>query len=113
MIGNRDDSEPGRPAPASADRELTPQTVWDLLADSLRRRTLRALRAVDADQSRVTLADLAERVADDRPADAVAVQLHHHHLPKLASYGLVTYDADANEVVAGTVPEWVEPYLEV
>ncbi|NHN58881.1 MULTISPECIES: hypothetical protein [Halorussus] len=109
MIGNRDDSEPGRPAHAPDERELTPQTVWDLLADSLRRRTLRAL---DADEGRVALADLAERVADERPVDAVAVQLHHNHLPKLAAYGLATYDADANEVVAESVPEWVEPFLD-
>lgn len=109
MIGNRDDSEPGRPAPASDERELTHQNVWDLLADSLRRRTLRAL---DADEGPTALADLAERVADERAADAVAVQLHHNHLPKLAAYGLVTYDADANEVVAGTVPEWVESFLD-
>ena len=109
MIGDRDDSESARPTPTAEERELTPQTVWDLLADSLRRRTLRTL---DADQGRVALADLAERVADERPADAVAVQLHHNHLPKLASYGLVTYDASANEVAAGTVPEWIEPYLD-
>lgn len=112
MIGDRDDPESARPAPTPEERELTPQTVWDLLADSLRRRTLRALRALDADKGRVALADLAERVADERPADAVAVQLHHNHLPKLASYGLVTYDARANEVVVGTVPEWIEPYLD-
>lgn len=109
MIGNRDDSEAGRPGPASDERELTHQNVWDLLADSLRRRSVRAL---DADEGRVALADLAERVADERPVDAVAVQLHHHHLPKLAAHGLVTYDAEANEVAAGSVPEWVEPFLD-
>ena len=111
MIGDRDDPESAQPTPTSEGRELTPQTVWDLLGDSLRRRTLRALRTLDADQGRVARADLADRVADDRAADAVAVQLHHNHLPKLAEYGLVTYDARANEVVPGSVPEWIDPYL--
>ncbi|MFC7080174.1 DUF7344 domain-containing protein [Halorussus caseinilyticus] len=107
MIGNRDDTRPPRASPESNETSITPQELWSVLSDSRRREVLRTL---GPEVGRVALSDLAEQLAEETPAERVAIQLHHNHLPKLAEYGLVNYDHEQRVVEAGTTPDWVEPY---
>ncbi|WP_135820946.1 DUF7344 domain-containing protein [Halostella litorea] len=71
-----------------------------LLEDCDRRRVVEHLQS--RDPRPVSLDELAEKVYKpppdgERPRDkeTVVIQLHHVHLPKLASQGIVTYDAEA------------------
>ncbi|MFC4450200.1 DUF7344 domain-containing protein [Halorussus aquaticus] len=83
--------------------------AFDLLADPLRREALSHLRAVEnedrdgeSDLELSSLADAiaAERTPDDGDTDArsLAFHLHHSHLPKLESHGVVTYDSERRTV---------------
>ncbi|WP_137287481.1 DUF7344 domain-containing protein [Halorussus salinisoli] len=110
MIGNRDDTGPPKASHARDETTVSAQELWGLLSDPIRRRLLSTL---DPEEGRVTLSELAEKLADETPPDRIAIRLHHEHLPKLAEYGFVTYDAEENVVEAETTPEWVEPYLDL
>ncbi|WP_135854460.1 DUF7344 domain-containing protein [Halorussus salinus] len=109
MIGNRDGSTPPRITPESPATDLTPERLWSLLGDSLRRR---ALRALDPDEGPVALSELGDRLADESDS-SVEIKLHHVHLPKLDEAGLVRYDADENAVEARPRPDWADRYLEL
>jgi hypothetical protein len=109
MIGNRDGSIPPRIGRESAETDLTPERLWSLLGDSLRRR---ALRALDPDEGAVALSELEDRLADEFD-HYVGIELHHHHLPKLDEAGLVRYDPDENVVEARPRPDWADQYLEL
>ena len=70
-----------------------PNLLFDVLADSRRRRLIALLREHEQ-ADRLFLDTLSARLAEDanESADDVAVALHHHHLPKLDAAGLVDYD---------------------
>lgn len=79
---------------------------WDrattVHADERRRAVVEALSAGGTPTTRTELAEqlaAAADVDDGARADRLAVQLHHIHLPKLASVGLLTYDAAEGTVV--------------
>jgi len=84
--------------------ELTDGDRYEVLASSRRRTVIDAL----ADSpGPVSLESLASSVAalepqvdpsDDSAVQTIAVSLHHTHLPKMADYGVLEYDADANRV---------------
>ena len=70
--------------------------VLRLLADQRRRTVLRYLSACDGE---VTLDDVVGALStDDGDEGDLRVALHHHHLPRLADAGVVTYDASTNAV---------------
>ncbi|ATW87657.1 hypothetical protein halTADL_0861 [Halohasta litchfieldiae] len=77
-----------------------------LLTDTIRRRICSILTDPDPPVSERDLAgELAARCLDT-PANEITpdqrqqqlIQLHHHQLPKLADYGLVTYDQSMRTV---------------
>ncbi|MFC7019187.1 MULTISPECIES: DUF7344 domain-containing protein [Haloarcula] len=82
---------------------LTETERHELLADELRRETISVLgRAAPP----LTLQDLAHTIwvtADGQMQrqgpENLKIALHHNHLPKLADYGVVTYDAAEKTVV--------------
>ncbi|MFC7080307.1 DUF7344 domain-containing protein [Halorussus caseinilyticus] len=92
--------------------------AFELLADPLRREILYHL--ADADETSVELSSLAEAVVREGTpegesgasgARSLAVELHHAHLPKLESHGVVAYDPERRTVRYRRRPwldEWVE-----
>lgn len=90
-------------------------TVFRLLRDPRRRYVAALLSERDGP---VALTDLAEAVADwetdsdesSPRTDAVALDLHHRHLPALADAGVVAYDVEA-ETAAPDRTEPVAPFL--
>jgi hypothetical protein len=98
-------------SPDNGDRIQRPQLLeserHELLADDVRRETLSVLQRVEGT---VTLMDIAHTIwattaiRDDQPdIESVQICLHHAHLPKLESYGLITYDASRKEIVENRV----------
>ena len=75
-----------------------------------------------AEQRSMTLNDLTETVlkynhhtlpteAPDEVQAETRNSLHHHHLPKLASEGLITYKSDRGHVAATEQLEEVQPVV--
>ncbi|NIC00893.1 transcriptional regulator [Halobacterium sp. R2-5] len=71
--------------------------------------------------SNVQRRQLLESLIADSPPDNAAksgvvvdddIAMHHGHLPKLADYGLVTWDKDTNRVTKGPNFEDAKPALE-
>ena len=84
--------------------EMTVTECYELLADDQRRAVIDVL----ADrQLPVELSDLAAGVAaradTSESVDRVATRLHHAHLPKLAGFGVLTYDPGTNRVESFTL----------
>lgn len=87
---------------------IDPDSLFDTLADTSRRRVLAALfdtRTRSVNDLARTLADPDGQPGDRQPSesstDAVEryhLRLHHVHLPRLADAGLVSYDADQSVV---------------
>ena len=80
-----------RNAPATVP-EIDP--LLEVLADHRRRAVLRYLRGVRGEVEIATLAEGVRTADGDPPRDRIALRLHHVHLPKLASAGLVDYDRE-------------------
>ena len=83
--------------------ELTETARHRLLESDQRRR---ALAVLDERSQPLSLEDLATHVAEqeadaDASADVetVATTLHHIHLPKMATAGIVEYDPETHEIV--------------
>lgn len=94
---------------SNAATELSTDARYELLAVERRRI---ALAVVADSDGPLTLHELASAVAEreaDAPdaddAEAVAISLHHVHLPRIADAGIVTYDtADKRIEQVGDVP---------
>ena len=108
---------PGGESSGSGDRTTLGtdlDALFEALADAQRRRILAYLESTDDDVA--AYSDLIEHVADVQAGEStddqrVAVNLHHHHLPKLADAGLLEYDARSETVrYRGdpAVSEWLE-----
>lgn len=68
-----------------------------VLADQRRRRIVRQLR--DGDSHHSSLDELTDELeCQDPERTQVAISLHHNHLPKLDSHGLLDYDRDTGHV---------------
>ncbi|UPW00031.1 hypothetical protein M0R88_16135 [Halorussus gelatinilyticus] len=96
--------------------------AFALLADPLRRDAL--VRLAESDETVLSLDSLAAAVASKRwdaagdrtfedvtEARSLAVELHHAHLPKLESHGVVRYDPTERSVeYLGR--EWLDEWLD-
>lgn len=89
--------------------------LFEVLANGQRRQILAYLDGIDDDVA--AFSELIEHVADDsagESADArerVAMNLHHNHLPKLSTAGIVEYDARSETVRyrgGPVVADWVK-----
>lgn len=81
--------------------ELSVTLVFELLANEYRRALLRSLVRTDGNVARVPdLRDaLKSRARDERTSpNALSIELHHHHLPKLEHAGIIEYDARSKMV---------------
>ena len=89
-------------APSLNDSSGITADLFDVLSNPYRRYVLSYLQGVD--DHVVELSELVEWVltqeADGRTEqrDSVSIALHHVHLPKLAEYGLIEYDARSNTI---------------
>lgn len=91
--------DPAHAALELIDRSLSVDERLMLLSNPYRRSVLGLLEGTSGP---VALEDLAERVAsdvDDGQYTDVRISLHHNHLPKLDSHGVVDYDQTARTVV--------------
>ncbi|QLG28551.1 hypothetical protein HUG10_13795 [Halorarum halophilum] len=81
---------------------LSPDTVFEVLADRDRRAALSYLRESedDAVSFETLTTHVAERDADPdgRDRGQLAVRLHHATVPRLAGAGLVEYDARSGSI---------------
>lgn len=98
--------------------ELSPDRLFDVLADERRRH---ALASVVAGESPMSLSELAEAVAErvdssarDSAADRerILIELHHTHVPALADVGFVEYDRERREVRRTDAVSFLEPAFE-
>lgn len=111
IVGRND----GPAVPGAEDVESA-DAVLSALADERRRTVLSVL--LDADEGRLDLSEVAERVAEREhsavEADVTHVEtgLYHVHAPTLADAGLVEYDRD-ERTLAPNVPDRVEEWLDV
>ncbi|UPW00464.1 hypothetical protein M0R88_18425 [Halorussus gelatinilyticus] len=82
---------------------------FEVVADPRRRTVLDVL----ADGEATTVSELTGRIADrcSVERERAATSLRHVHLPKLAEYGVVVHDRNADRVEPGDYYERVEPYL--
>jgi hypothetical protein len=98
----------GGPAPTlpATDRDRPTDELVGLLVHPRRRRVLAALfshtgpvtvRDLSNDVAAAEVEGPVEDVTDDERA-LVGLDLHHLHLPKLADYGVIAYDADRSLV---------------
>jgi len=102
-----------------SDPDPTFDSVLDLCRNQHRRIVLGMLLA---EQRSVTLNDLTRTVLTynhhtlptEAPDDVVAetrISLHHNHLPKLASEGIITYKPDRGHVAATEQLEAIQPVV--
>lgn len=115
----------GRTIPRQRETERAPLTedrMFEVVSNQRRRYALRYLKRHDGDVA--MLRDLAEQVAAweyDKPvwdltADerkTVKNALHQFHLPKMADYGVVRYNAQRGLVALTDTAADVEVYVEV
>ncbi|MFC4249265.1 hypothetical protein ACFOZ7_20425 [Natribaculum luteum] len=94
--------------------------IYDVLANSRRRETLRYL--TDSSAGSITLRELSVAIAADetgqspppkRVRESVYNSLHQTHLPKLDELGVVTYNRDSRTVTLRERAREVDRYMEV
>lgn len=75
-------------------RELQIDRILDVLADSVRRETIRYFET-QTEAAVMPLDELVAHLEDEVPHDParVRLELHHLHLPKLDAFGWADYDA--------------------
>ena len=78
----------------------SPDHIYGVLSDTKRRMALDYLASAEG---AVSLADLSAAVVENTDisepdSDAIRLELHHCHLPKLEDAGMVTYDPAARTV---------------
>lgn len=104
------ESSPRRTDPA----ELSPTTIFRLLADGRRRDALsylsRRVGPTDVDELAAWLAAREGDPSHDR-RERIVADLHHCHLPRLLDAGVVRYDPERRTVQRLAVADQLEPYL--
>lgn len=89
--------------------------AFELLADPVRRDAL--VHLDETDERTLGLAALADAVAGERTdageddARSLTVELHHTHLPRLESHGVVAYDPESR-TVRYRGREWLNEWLD-
>ena len=89
--------------------------AFELLADPVRRDALAHLD--ETDKRTLGLAALADAVAGERTdageddARSLSIELHHRHLPRLESHGVVAYDPESRTVRYRS-REWLDEWLD-
>ncbi len=99
----------------SSDREDLPvEALLDALSNDQRRTALRLLTASDGAVGVQKLADemAIGTTSSIRDPDAIAAELHHNHLPRLDSLGVITYDPVDNVAAPLDAIEELAPFLE-
>jgi hypothetical protein len=100
-------------------RSLSESVVYEILANSRRRETIRHLTDTVGGRT-VSLRELSEAIATDetgespppRPCrESVYNSLHQTHLPKLAELGIVEYNREARTVSVRNSAREVDQYL--
>lgn len=93
---------PHRSQDGTTGGSLSESSRYELLANERRRRTLAILAERDEAISLEELAsELANRAGDESGAAGAtdaAIGLHHIHLPKLDTVGLIDYDPETHNV---------------
>lgn len=90
--------------------------LFDLLSNDVRRYALHYLAKRKDPTSLGELADIVERMEGSHSAaryEHLYASLHHAHLPRLVEAGVVTYDPDAELVVATPAVRQFAAYLEL
>lgn len=80
---------------SSAADEGRIDTLYSILADGERRTVVRMLAANDTP---ISVSELADRIAGHRGGGGFHVRLYHQHLPKMRKAGVVVHDWDADRV---------------
>ena len=89
--------------------DVNTEDLYNVLSDSHRRYVLSYFQRMDDHVAE--LPELVEWVLTQegdgrtKQRDAVAIALHHIHLPKLAGYGLIEYDARSKTIRYPSPPE--------
>jgi len=111
MSKTRDNTASGR-----TDSELSPTTIFELLAKNRRQLILSYLtQAVGA----VPISDLADQIAlwegehTREQYERVCTSLVHVHLPKLADVGVIEYDRENEMLNLQESADQILPYLEL
>ena len=89
----------------------TVDDVFDALRNPYRRRILIELSDHGAHTGDVVSLD--EIATDDEDLTDLRTQLHHCHLPKLATNGYIEWNPDAGRIRQGTNFEEITPFLAV
>lgn len=89
---------------------------FDALGKTRRRVILRSL----TDTENANLHQLAESIAEyeegessEEQIESIRLDLHHHHVPKLAEYGLISYDTRTNMMALEPLPETAQEILDL
>lgn len=95
-------------------RELPVGDLLEALRNDKRRSVLRLLVASDGTMGVQELADEMTLELDSpiEDSDTIAAELHHNHLPRLDSIGVITYDTAENVAVPIEPIEELAPFLE-
>lgn len=105
---------PDTPISSTETADITPTTLFNLLANDRRRYVLHYLSQT---AGAVSLCDLAEQIArweDDSTYDRykrILTGLHHMHLPKLVDAGMVCYNVEGETVELLDAADAVMPHL--
>ena len=101
---------------ADTDAGLPTDTVFELLLEERRRYTLSYLsRRIGA----VAIEDVVDRLAHREGAptperrEAIRLEFHHSHLPKLTDSGVVAYDPAADTIEREPAARALDSYLEL
>ena len=95
-------------------KDLPVEALLDALSNDQRRTALRLLTASDG---AVGVQELADEMAIGtslpiHDSDRLAAELHHNHLPRLDSLGVITYDPVDNVAAPLDTIEELAPFLE-
>lgn len=98
----------------------TVTNTFSILADPVRRYILHYLaeQETPATFDRLTSQVAAWRTdsdpdtVDDATLTEIRTALHHVHLPKLADFGIITYEANPGEITLTDDTDSIEPFLE-
>lgn len=103
-------------SPSSVE-DITPDALFQVLADSTRRVLLRELQPTDSPRDVSTLVEtILERhhqTTSDRQELRTELDLLHHQLPKLDESGMIEYDPRSTTVRPTPLVKEAQPHLEL